>query len=165
VILVGPHANSNERQAMLPMPEHPFMPPIPFRELLAQLDAWPSPDPWPFVGAETTVMTMETPVVLLIFDRCEAFDDDEHEAFERCAASQGLYSFLNVDQLVDVRESLASEIERLEDEADIAIVHRNYDDILIRAINHYNEMDAFISLKDWVGSDGLAIKGVLVDYA
>jgi hypothetical protein len=163
--LIGPHTNSNERQTMLPMPEHPFMPPIPFRELLAQLDAWPSPDPWPFVAAETTVLAMDTPVVLLTFDRCEAFDDDEYEAFERYAASQGLYSFLNDDQLVDVRDSLAGEIEQLEDEAEIAIVHRNYDDILIRAINHYSEMDAFVSLKDWVGSGGSVIKGILADYA
>jgi hypothetical protein len=158
------HARIKRQCQMTRIPDPPFLPPISLSELLAQLDDWPSPDPWPFIALDTERVSMTTPITLLSFDRCQEFDDEEYEAFERWALSQGLCSFLNNDLLADVRDSLAHEIEQLEDEADIAIVERNYDAILIRAINHYNEMDAFVSLKDWVGSEDRVIKGILPDY-
>jgi hypothetical protein len=146
-------------------PDAPFMPPIALRELLATLDDWPSPDPWPLVPLNTQAVTMETPVALLSFDRDEAFDDEEYEAFERWALAQGWETFLNRDQLQDVRDSLGHEIEALNDQRDRDVVNRNYDAILIRAINHYNEVDAFVSLKDWIGAGGRPMKGILTEYA
>jgi hypothetical protein len=141
------------------------MSPIPLRQLLVDLEQWPSPDIWPFVPVGTESAAMDTPVTLLTFDRDEAFADDEYEAFERWAAREGLENFLSQQQLVDVRDSLGYEIEALHDEKDLAIVRSHYDAILIRAINHYSEMDAFVSLKDWVGAGGTAMKGILADYA
>jgi hypothetical protein len=148
----------------MPMPENPFMPPVSLRQLLANLEQWPSPDPWPFVPSGTQRVTMDTQFSLLTFDRCEEFDDEEYEAFERWAASQGFESFLNDDQLIDVRDSLGYEIEALEESKDLEIAQRHYDAILIRAINHYSEMDAFVSLKDWTGAGGRVMKGILADY-
>ncbi len=146
------------------VPENPFMAPVPLRQLLHDLDQWPSPDPWPLVPSGTEQVTMDTLFTLLTFDRCEEFNDEEYEAFERWAASQGFESFLNNDLLVDVRDSLGYEIESLKEEGDIEIIRRHYDAILIRAINHYSEMDAFVSLKDWIGAGGRTFKGILADY-
>jgi hypothetical protein len=142
-----------------------FMPPVALRELLAKLDDWPSPDLWPFVPLDTVAVTMDTPVAVLSFDRDEAFDDEEYEVFERWTLTQGWETFLNRDQLQDVRDSLGYEIEALNDQRDLDVVNRNYEAILIRAINHYNEMDAFVSLKDWVGAGGMMMKGILAEYA
>lgn len=149
---------------MLRIPNAPLMAPIPFRELLATLDAWPSPDPWPFVPEGTNGIAMETPMTLLTFDRCEEFDDAEFEAFESWLSAQGLESFLNSDQLADIRDSLAHEIESLRDAGDRERALRHYDTILLRAIDHYNRNDAFVSLLDWVGAGGATFKGLLVEY-
>jgi len=118
------------------------MAPIPFRDLLATLDAWPSPDPWPFVPEGTNGIAMETPMILLAT----------------------LESFLSSDQLADIRDSLAHEIESLRDPADRERALRHYDALLLRAIDHYNKNDAFVSLLDWVGAGGATFKGILSDY-
>ncbi len=146
------------------IPDNPFMSPIRLRQLLADMDQWPSPDIWPFVPVHTGKVALDTEVTLLTFDRDEEFTDDEFEEFERWAARQGLENFLSQQQLVDIRDSLGYEIESLKDAGDMEIVRRHYDAILIHAINHYSEMDAFVSLKDWVGTGGTRFKGILAEY-
>jgi hypothetical protein len=146
------------------IPEKPFMSPVPLRQLLADLEQWPSPDIWPFVPAHTEQVAMDTLVTLLTFDSDKEFTIDEFKEFERWTARQGLENFLSQQQLVDIRDSLGYEIESLKEQSEIEIVRRHYDAILIRAINHYSEMDAFVSLKDWIGAGGRTFKGILADY-
>jgi hypothetical protein len=146
------------------IPENPFMSPVPLRQLLADLDLWPSPDLWPFVPAGIEKVAMYTPVTLLTFDRDEEFTDDEYEEFKKWTLRKDLVNFLSQQQLVDIRDSLGHEIEVLQDPDDLEIVSRHYDAILVCAINHYSEMDAFVSLKDWVNSNDQVMKGILADF-
>ena len=64
-----------------------------------------------------------------------------------------------------MRDSLATEIADLKDPADTALVMEHYNAILLRAINHHDEKDAFVSLKDWAGQGGKVFRGILADYA